>query len=145
MAIYHRIVRKTKVSSKELRAMIEQDIVEVFREVGEETVERLRETAPVYTGSLRASIYMATGGQSTYAQAASDARLLNSRAIITPGHSTQSRLTLVIGSAVLHSLFVEHGTVAAPAYPFFAPQMEWLRSELNTRLRDRRKNRGLRR
>lgn len=95
--------------------------------------DRARQMAPRDTGSLIASLYVSNGEDSDYAQCAATARSLNPAAVIEQEVRPEFVLSLfgatggfagVVGSAVAHAVFNEHGTVHMSARPFLIPAVE---------------------
>lgn len=101
--------------------------------------------APRDTGSLSASLYVATPDGSDYGQHASEAQSLNPNANIVPevrpefvmslGTGNEGLYVAVVGWAVEHGLFQELGTRYQAAQPFLFPAVENERSAFVTRMR----------
>lgn len=96
--------------------------------------ERAAQLAPKDTGSLAASLYVATPDGSEYSQRSSAARALNPRAIIVSETTPDQVLSLgggggkgfigVVGIAVEHGVFNELGTRYMAPRPFMLPAAE---------------------
>ena len=125
------------------------DIPRVQASVVEKTVEAVRDSAqfmrsyaqtiaPVDTGAFRGSLYInGPNNESDYAEAVARAQDLNPRAVIVPElkaadvdpkvdqlRDNFGRFSLpeaIVGSAVLHSLFLEEGTTRMGPRPTFRP------------------------
>lgn len=91
-------------------------------------VERLaKEGAPVDTGALRASIYVALSGESDYAEASADAeaRMQQKKGgAVLPEIKPGEDLTAIVAVAAAHGIYIEHGTERQAARPFLQPALD---------------------
>lgn len=104
------------------------------QDAAEDMRDRASQLAPRDTGSLAASLYVATPDGSDYSQRASAARALNSRATIVSEVTPDQVLSLggesgkgfiaVVGIAVEHGVFNELGTRFMAPQPFMVPAAE---------------------
>ena len=130
------LIRKNDIPR--VQASIVDNTVEAVRDSAHFMRDYARTIAPVDTGAFRDSLYVnGPNDESDYAAAAGKAKEANPRAIIVPELKAASvdpkvdqlrdnfgRFSLpeaIVGSAVMHSLFLEEGTVRMGPRPTFRP------------------------
>lgn len=86
--------------------------------------------APRATGSMAASIYVATHDGSDYAERTADALARNPKAVMLEEVTPDGPSEAIVGVAANHGIFLEYGTVRHAASPFLTPAAEAARANL---------------
>jgi HK97 gp10 family phage protein len=92
-------------------------VADAARDLRDEAAAR----APYDTGSLAASIYVATPQGSDYDERAGEAAALNPKVVLLPEVERPGPGEAVVGVAAEHGLYLEYGTRYMPAQPFLTP------------------------
>jgi HK97 gp10 family phage protein len=104
-------------------AQLYEDLKNIVEVVADQIAQDAQDLAPVDTGFLRDSIYVAKFGSSTYAAAgyvsSTGVYLLDE--VATPANE----FTAYVAVGAPYAVYVEDGTRFMRAQPFFEPAIQW--------------------
>ena len=121
-----------EVKSNRFAAMAQETyrlLDKIVRKTAFDLEARAKALCAVDTGALRASIYTATGSQSTFGKARADALSRNKDAQFGPEEKPDGDLCAIVAVGVLYGVYVEFGTIKMPAHPFFGPAVAAVRPQ----------------
>lgn len=118
-------VRITRDRLGELSELMRENASKAVRATAFNIVLDAQGYAPVDTGALKNSIYVVTDDNSGYQNASSDARAVSADVEMLPEMAApKSDLTAIVAVGAEYGLYVEMGTVNAPAQPYLEPAAE---------------------
>lgn len=117
-----RLSRRLEAIPKAVKQAVEPALITAGRDLS----VTMRTLTPVDTGDLQKSIHVTTPGQTTppYSQPGGSTTARENQVLVTAGNSS-----------VRYAHLVEHGTVDAPAQPFFWPAFRLKRKTLANRIK----------
>jgi HK97 gp10 family phage protein len=87
-------------------------------------------TAAHLTGSMAASVYVATHDGSDYGDRTAEAMALNAKAVMLEEVTPDGPNEAIVGVAASYGIYVEYGTRYAAAQPFLTPAAEAVRGNI---------------
>ena len=117
-------VRITRDRLGELSELMHENASKAVRATAFNIVLDAQSYAPVDTGAMKNSIYVVTDDESSYADASSDARVLNEIEILPEMDAPKDDLTAIVAVGAEYGLYVEMGTVRTSAQPYLEPAAE---------------------
>lgn len=108
----------------ELLARMLDNIEVILDDAAKDVAQAAKDEVAVRSGADKASIYVSTGGGSTYGEAVAEAESANPHANVLPEVSPDGKGEAVIGAAEDYAIYVEFGTSHMPARPYLLPALE---------------------
>jgi HK97 gp10 family phage protein len=117
-----RLQRRLEAIPVKVKAAVQPALIKS----GEELVSRVQALAPENTGALKDSITATAPGQATppYSQPGGSKIAAENQVVVTAGNTD-----------VRYPHFVEYGTAAAPAQPFFWPAYRLTKKRITNRIK----------